>query len=161
MPLHTAWWRKWTAEFKRGKESLEDDPCLRRPHTMIIQETIAKIHSIIMADRRVTERFIATELGISQERIYTVIHNELHMSIVSQNSYDLWWTRLNMSRENLVIFKADPHSCFSEIWKRAEFITSNQRRSKLEAVETPRLSVSQESQRLWCPQVMASIFWDA
>ena len=30
-------------------------------------ETISKIHDIIMADRRVTENYIASELGISQE----------------------------------------------------------------------------------------------
>ena len=56
--------KKWNAEFKHDRESLEDDPCLRRSVTVITLETIAKIHDIIMADRRVTEEhFIASELG--------------------------------------------------------------------------------------------------
>ena len=37
----------------------------------------------IVADRRITEHYIANELGISQDRIHTVTHKELHMSKVS------------------------------------------------------------------------------
>ncbi|XP_041364231.1 histone-lysine N-methyltransferase SETMAR-like [Gigantopelta aegis] len=104
--------KKWAAEFKRGSESLEDNPRPGRPVTVTTQETIAKIHDIIMADRRVTERYIATELGISQERVHAVIHNELQMSKVSACwvpkllGPDLKRTRLNMSRENLAISSA-------------------------------------------------------
>ena len=100
--------KRWAAEFIHGKDSLESDPRLERPVTVTTQETIAKIHDIIMADRRVTERCIATQMGISQERIHAVIHNELHMSKVSACWIpkflrpDLRRTRLNMSRENLV-----------------------------------------------------------
>ena len=56
--------KKWAAEFKRDRECLEDDPRPRRSVTVTTQETIGKIHDIIMADRRVTEQYIATELGI-------------------------------------------------------------------------------------------------
>ena len=59
--------KKWAAEFKSGRDSLEDDSCQRRPLTITIttQKTIAKIHDIVMADRRVMEYNTATELGIS------------------------------------------------------------------------------------------------
>ena len=67
---------KWAAEFKRGRESLEDDPRPGRPVTVTTPETIAKIHDIIMADRRVTERYITIELGISQERVPTEYYKE-------------------------------------------------------------------------------------
>ena len=56
------------------------------------------------------ERYIATELGISQECIHAVIQNKLHMSKVSARwvsmllGLDLRQIRLSMSRENLVIF---------------------------------------------------------
>ena len=36
-----------------------------------------------MADRRVTECYTANELGISQDRIHAVIHNELYMTKMS------------------------------------------------------------------------------
>ena len=82
--------KMWHAKFKRGGDSLEDDLRRRRPVTVTTQETIAKSHDIIMADRRVTEYYIVSKLDISQDRIHIVIHNELHMSIVmSQSSLDL------------------------------------------------------------------------
>ena len=102
--------KKWDAEFKCGRESLEDDPRKRRPVTVTTQETIAKIHDIIMADRRVTEYYTATELGISLDHIHVDIHNKHHMSKVSACCVpkligpDLKWTQLNMSRGNLVIY---------------------------------------------------------
>ncbi|XP_041350779.1 protein GVQW3-like [Gigantopelta aegis] len=121
--------KKWAAEFKHGRESLEDDPRPGRPVTVTTQKTIAKIHDIIIADRRVTKRYIATELGISQERIHAVIHNEPQMSKVSARwvpkllGPDLKRTRLNMSRENQVFFGD------LRLWMRPGSITSNQRRS--------------------------------
>ena len=68
--------KKWDAEFKCGRDSLKDDLSLQRPHRRPLPR-------FIMADRRVTEYYIATELGISLDLIYAVIHNELHLSKVS------------------------------------------------------------------------------
>ena len=104
--------KKWDAQFKRGSDSLEEEPRPRRPVAVTTQETIAKIHDIIKADKRVTEHYIATELGISQDRI----HNELPMSkvlarcVLTFSGRYLKQTRLNMSTGNLVIFKGDSNS---------------------------------------------------
>lgn len=59
--------KEWAVEFKCGRESLEDDPHLEMPVTVTTQETIAKIHDIIMAYRWGTELNIATELGIEMQ----------------------------------------------------------------------------------------------
>ena len=83
--------KKWDAEFKLGRDSLEDDPRQRKPVTVTTQETIAKIHDIIMADRRVTEYYVATELGIFQDVSARCVPNLL--------GPDLKRTRLNISRE--------------------------------------------------------------
>ena len=99
-----------------GGRAWKTTPRPGRPVTVTTPETIAKIHGIIMADRRVTERYIAIELGISRERVHTVIHNELQMSRVSARwvpkllSADQKRTRHNMSKDNLAIFKANPAS---------------------------------------------------
>ena len=66
-----------------GRESLEDDPHLGRPLTSTTEESIAKIRDIIIGDRRVMERYIATEFGISRESIHAVINNELHLPDVA------------------------------------------------------------------------------
>lgn len=55
--------KKWTADCKRGKDSLEDDT---RPGRLVTtQKTIYKMHDTFLADRRITECYISTELGIS------------------------------------------------------------------------------------------------
>ena len=55
--------KKWDAEFKRDRVSLEDEPRRRRPVTVTTQETIANINDIITSNRRVMEYCIPTELG--------------------------------------------------------------------------------------------------
>ena len=69
--------KKGAAEFKRRRNSLEDDSRQRRPVTVPRQETISTNHDILMTDRRVTEHYIVAELGIFHVRIHAVIHNEL------------------------------------------------------------------------------------
>ena len=43
--------KKWTAEFKRGRESLEDDPRSGCPSTATTQENIGCIHQMVINDR--------------------------------------------------------------------------------------------------------------
>ena len=43
--------KEWAAEFKTGKESLEDDPRSGRPSTATTQENIDRIHQMVMNDR--------------------------------------------------------------------------------------------------------------
>ena len=43
--------KKWTAEFKRGRESLEDDPRSGHSSTATTQENINHIHRMVMNDR--------------------------------------------------------------------------------------------------------------
>ena len=75
--------KKWAADFKRGRDSLEDDPHQGRPATVTTQEIVDKIHDMLLTDRCLTVLYIATELGISQERVHAIIHNQLEMMKVS------------------------------------------------------------------------------
>ena len=62
--------KKLAAQFNRGMESLEDNPCLRRPVTVTKQKTISRIDDIIMADRRVTEHYLVTDNSHPQRTSY-------------------------------------------------------------------------------------------
>ena len=135
--------KTWTVEFIHGRGSLKDNRSQRRPVIITTQETIVKIHDNIMTDRRVSKYYIATEFGISQDRIHAVIHNELHMSKVSACCVpkllgpDSKRTRLNMSKENHVI-------CRQNCDYGSDLGRSLQTRDKatIETVEIPRFSAS-------------------
>ena len=75
--------KKWRADCKRGRDSLEDDARQKRPFTVTTPGIIHKIHDILLTNRRLTEHYIAIELGISQERVHAIIRNHLEMTKVS------------------------------------------------------------------------------
>ena len=93
---------------------MRDDPRSGRPSTVCTQDVIDKVHDIILSDRRTTERSIAFELQISQERVHHIIHEELGMSKVSTRwvprllTPDHKRARLVTPRDSLVLFEQDP-----------------------------------------------------
>ena len=62
MILHTVWLKN-AADFKRGRDTLEDGPCHGRPATVTTQEIINKMHDMLLTDWRLTKPYIATELS--------------------------------------------------------------------------------------------------
>jgi transposase len=56
--------KKWAAEFKRGRTSLEGDPREGRPKSAITPEIIEQMHDTVLDDRRMKVRGIAETLGV-------------------------------------------------------------------------------------------------
>ena len=106
--------KRWMTEFKRGRQSLEDDPRPERPVTVATPEMFNKVHDIVMTDRRVTERYIASTVGISQERVHSILTMDLEMRKLSTRwvsrllTVDQKHTRRTLSRTNLNLFEEDP-----------------------------------------------------
>ena len=74
---------KWPAEFKRGRNSLEDDPRPGRPADVISQEMIDCVERLVLNNRQIKVAKLASECGISNGSVYTIIHEHLGMSKVS------------------------------------------------------------------------------
>jgi transposase len=63
--------KKWAAGFKRGRTSLEDDPCEGRPKSATTPEIIEQVHEMLLYDGRKKVREIAETIGIKKKcRIY-------------------------------------------------------------------------------------------
>jgi len=70
-------------EFKRGDSSTCDAPHPGRPKTVTTPEIIEQIHELILEDRRISAKSIAEQLGISRERVRSIIHEDLDMRKLS------------------------------------------------------------------------------
>jgi len=71
--------KKWAAEFKCGRTSLEDDPREGRPKSATTPKIIEQVHDMVLDDRRMKVREIAETIGISKERVGYILHEEMDM----------------------------------------------------------------------------------
>ena len=69
----------WVARFKRGDFSNCDAPRPGRPKTVITDQ----IHEVILEDRRISAKSITEQLGISRERVGSIIYEDLDMRDLS------------------------------------------------------------------------------
>ena len=75
--------KNWVAEFKRGDFSTCDAPRPGRSKTVTNPEIIDHIHELILEDRRISAKSVAEQLGISRERVGSIIHEDLDMRKLS------------------------------------------------------------------------------
>jgi histone-lysine N-methyltransferase SETMAR len=71
--------KKWAAEFKRGRTSLEDDPREGRPKSATTPKIMEQVHDKVLDDRRMKVHEITETMGISKERAEYILHKELDM----------------------------------------------------------------------------------
>ena len=75
--------KKWAAELKWGRESLEADPRSGHSSTATLQENIDRIHQMVMNKGRLTISDLTNVISISREQVENILHNELGMSKIS------------------------------------------------------------------------------
>ena len=71
--------KNWVAQFKRGDFFTCDEPRFGRPKTVTTLAIIDQIHELILEDRRISAKSIAEQLGISHERVGSIIHEYLDL----------------------------------------------------------------------------------
>jgi len=75
--------KNWVAHFKRGDFSTCDAPRPGQPKTVTTPEIIGQIHELMLEDRRISDKSIAEQLGISRERVGSIIHEDMDMRKLS------------------------------------------------------------------------------
>jgi len=76
--------KNWEPQFKRVIfPPVIDAPRPGRSKTVNIPEIIEHIHELILEDRRISAKSVAEQLGISRERVGSIIHENLDMRKLS------------------------------------------------------------------------------
>jgi histone-lysine N-methyltransferase SETMAR len=126
--------KKWAAQFKRGRTSLEDDPREGRPKSTTTPEIIEQVHDMVLDDRRMKVREIAETIDISKERVEYILHKELDMKRLCARwvprllTADQKRTRLKNSEQCLERFNKNKTDFCVDLlqWMRLRFTITHQ-----------------------------------
>jgi len=113
--------KNWVAQLKRGDFSTCDAPRPGRPKPVTTPEIIDQIHELTLDDRRISAESIAEQLGISRERVGSIIHEDLAMRKLSAKwvpkclNADQKRQRCQSFEQLLEIFRRDPNDFLSRL----------------------------------------------
>ena len=80
----------WYAELKRGRRNTNDAERSGRSKSAVVPENITKVHKIVLGDRKLKLRETAETLKISEDSVFSILHECLGMS----NLFSKWVSRL-------------------------------------------------------------------
>ena len=93
--------KNWVTQFKRGDFSTCVAPRPGRPKTVTTPEIIDQIHELILEDRRISTKLIAEQLGISRDRVGSIIREDL----------DMWKLSVKWAPKCLIIIVTNFYRC--------------------------------------------------
>lgn len=163
--------KNWLAEFKRGRTCIQDEHRSGRPKSVTTTEMVSKIHDMVLKDRRLKLAEIANVVGISKERVFNIVTQELGMKKLSAR----WVPRLLTLDQKRVRMQIS-QECLDRFMKNTtdfvrRFVTTDETwvhyytpETKLQSKQwtEPGGSAPKKAKTFKSAgKVMASVFWDA
>jgi len=108
-------------QFKRGNFSTRDAPRPGRSKTETTPEIIDQNYELILEDRRISAKSLTEQLGISRERVGSIIHKDLDMRKLSAKwvskclNAEQNRQRCQSSEQLLGFFRRDPNDFLSRL----------------------------------------------
>jgi len=75
--------KNWVVQFNHGDFSTCDAPRPGRPKTVTTSKIIDQIHELILDDHHISAKSIGEQLGISRERVGSIVREDLDMRKLS------------------------------------------------------------------------------
>jgi len=113
--------KNWAAQYKRSDFSTCVAPRTGRRKTVTTLEIIVQIHELILEDCRISAKSIAEQLGISRERVGSIVHQDLDMRKLSAKwipkclNADQKRQWCQSSEQNLESFRRNPNDFLSRL----------------------------------------------
>lgn len=113
--------QKWSSEFKRGRESIEDDPRSGGPISAATEENVKKVEKLVLEDARIKIKMLSAMTNLSIGTTHNILHDLLNLSKVSARWVPRMLTapqkqvRVECSRELLELCGEDPSRFFNRV----------------------------------------------
>ena len=161
---------KWSADFKTGRTTVENEPHPRRPRTSITDDKIHGIEKLILENRRVHVRDMTDELGISVGSVESIIHERLGFRKISARwvpkllNFDQKFTHEEICERLLERYRTEGEGLLARIFTTDEtwvhYYTPECKRASMEwrkKEEPPPIKAKVIPS---AGKVMCTVFWD-
>ena len=162
--------QKWSSEFKRGRESIEDDPRSGGPVFATTDENVKMVEKLVLEDARIKINSLVKITKLSVGTIHSILHDFLNLSKVSARWVPRMLTplqkqtRIECSKQFLELCGENSASVFDRIvtgdetWVRhydPESKHESMQWVKKGAAPPKKFKVTQS-----VGKIMATVFWD-